>query len=168
MISILSYSQTLKCKVRQAMTVSWSCSGVDVESGGLNMKGDSRVNFLLLLTTLSDAYINRSIFKLKIWWGFFYIYIHLHRADCGFASIVCLPVCLAVREITQKGWMDFNDIFRKCWQWERNRWLNYGEVQNNPILYYGWDETFLSKIDWILVANVLIRFVFPRLSHRKL
>lgn len=57
------------------MTVSWSCSGVDVKSGGLNMKGDSRVNFLLLLITLSDAYVNRSTFKLKIWWVFLYIYI---------------------------------------------------------------------------------------------
>lgn len=99
----------------------------------VNVEGDSRVNFLLLLIALSDAYRNRSTFRLKIWWGFFFFWVFLHRADYGFASVVCLPVCLAVREITQKWWFD-------DWQWERNRWLSYGEVQNNPILYYGWDR----------------------------
>lgn len=67
------------------------------------MMADSRVNFLLLLITVSDA-SETSVYayKQKYIQVKNVIFISLHRADYGFASIICMPVCLAVSEITQK------------------------------------------------------------------
>lgn len=67
---------------------------------------------------------------------------------------VCLPVCLSgflsIGKVTQKQWMDFNEIFRKCWS---RPLFNFDDVPDSRWYFDLWAK---NKSKGALIINPLI------------